>query len=71
MQVGEETGRKRQQRQAENIAWEEIAERAYLISQSEEGGTDLENWLRAERELQEAVRVVRKPRGKKDGLTNT
>ena len=32
---------------------ERIAERAYLISQSDQAGTDEENWLRAERELQE------------------
>jgi hypothetical protein len=31
-----------------------IAERAYLISQSGEGSSDLENWLRAEAELQTA-----------------
>jgi Protein of unknown function (DUF2934) len=30
-----------------------IAERAYLISQSEQAGSDEENWLRAERELLE------------------
>ena len=32
---------------------ERIAERAYLISQSDQAGTDEENWMRAERELQE------------------
>ena len=32
---------------------ERIAERAYLISQSDQAGTDEENWLRAEQELQE------------------
>ena len=32
---------------------ERIAERAYLISQSEQAGSDEENWLRAERELRE------------------
>lgn len=31
-----------------------IAERAYLISQSGEGASDVENWLRAEAELQSA-----------------
>ena len=31
-----------------------IAERAYLISQSGEGTSDVENWLRAEAELQSA-----------------
>jgi hypothetical protein len=35
------------------ITRERIAERAYLISQSDQAGTDEENWLRAEQELQE------------------
>jgi hypothetical protein len=35
------------------VTRESIAERAYLISQSDQAGTDEENWLRAERELQE------------------
>jgi len=36
------------------ITRERIAERAYLISQSEQAGSDdEENWLRAERELME------------------
>lgn len=35
------------------ITRERIAERAYLISQSDRAGTDEENWLRAEQELQE------------------
>ena len=35
------------------VTRERIAERAYLISQSDQAGTDEENWLRAERELQE------------------
>ena len=35
------------------ITRERIAERAYLISQSDQAGTDEENWLRAERELQQ------------------
>jgi len=35
------------------VTREMIAERAYLISQSDDAGTDEENWLRAERELQE------------------
>jgi hypothetical protein len=30
-----------------------IAQRAYQIHVSGEGGTDLDNWLRAERELRE------------------
>jgi hypothetical protein len=33
---------------------EKIAERAYWISQSEQAGSDLENWLRAEQEIQDA-----------------
>jgi hypothetical protein len=33
------------------VTEEEIARRAYDISQSDESGTDEENWLRAEREL--------------------
>jgi len=37
----------------EPITREMIAERAYLISQSDDAGTDEENWLRAERELRE------------------
>jgi hypothetical protein len=37
----------------EPVTRERIAERAYLISQSEQGGSDEENWLRAERELLE------------------
>ena len=37
----------------EPITREKIAERAYLISQSDQAGTDEENWLRAEQELQE------------------
>jgi DUF2934 family protein len=35
------------------ITQEMIAERAYHISQSEEGGTDEENWYRAEAELRQ------------------
>jgi hypothetical protein len=35
------------------VTRERIAERAHLISQSDQAGTDEENWLRAERELQE------------------
>jgi hypothetical protein len=37
---------------SEQVMRERIAERAYWISQSEEAGSDEENWLRAERELQ-------------------
>jgi hypothetical protein len=38
---------------APEITQEMIAERAYHISQSGEGGTDEENWHRAEAELRE------------------
>jgi len=38
------------------ITDEEIARRAYEISQSGESGTDEENWLRAERELLSGLR---------------
>jgi hypothetical protein len=38
---------------APEIAQEMIAERAYHISESGEGGTDEENWLRAEAELRQ------------------
>ena len=37
----------------EPVTRERIAERAYLISQSEQAGSNEENWLRAERELLE------------------
>ena len=37
----------------EPITRDKIAERAHLISQSDQAGTDEENWLRAERELRE------------------
>ena len=37
----------------EPITEERIAERAFLISQSDRAGTAEENWLRAERELRE------------------
>ena len=37
----------------EPVRRERIAERAYLISQSEQTASDEENWLRAERELLE------------------
>ncbi len=37
---------------SEQVRRERIAERAYWISQSEEAGSDEENWLRAEQELQ-------------------
>ncbi len=35
------------------VTRERIAERAHLISQSDQAGTDEENWLRAEQELRE------------------
>ena len=38
---------------APEITQEMIAERAYHISQSGEGGTDQENWHRAEAELRQ------------------
>jgi DUF2934 family protein len=38
---------------APEITHEMIAERAYHISQSGEGGTDEENWHRAEAELRQ------------------
>jgi fibronectin type 3 domain-containing protein len=38
---------------APEITQEMIAERAYHISQSGEGGTDEENWHRAEAELRQ------------------
>lgn len=38
--------------ESEQVMRERIAERAYWISQSEDAGSDEENWLRAERELQ-------------------
>jgi hypothetical protein len=38
---------------APEITQEMIAERAYHISQSREGGTDEENWHRAEAELRQ------------------
>jgi len=37
---------------SEQVMRERIAERAYWISQSEDSGSDEENWLRAEQELQ-------------------
>jgi Protein of unknown function (DUF2934) len=39
-------------RDPEQVMRKRIAERAYWISQSEEAGSDEENWLRAEQELQ-------------------
>ena len=37
-----------------DVTYEMIAERAYHISQSGDGGTDEENWHRAEEELKAA-----------------
>jgi hypothetical protein len=39
-------------RELEEMRHEAIALRAYEISLSSEAGSDLDNWLRAERELQ-------------------
>jgi hypothetical protein len=36
------------------ITHELISERAYFISMSGQGGSEMENWLRAERELKNA-----------------
>jgi hypothetical protein len=38
--------------QRNEASHEKIAERAYWISRSEQAGSDVENWLRAEHELQ-------------------
>ena len=40
------------------VTRERIAERAHLISQSDQAGTDEENWLRAERELREEQELL-------------
>ena len=40
------------------VTQERIAERAHLISQSDQAGTDEENWLRAERELREEQELL-------------
>jgi hypothetical protein len=44
---------RRQGAAREPVTRERIAERAFLISQSEQAGSDEENWLRAEQELLE------------------
>jgi hypothetical protein len=55
VRAGTRKGKSRTQGSApELVTRERIAERAYLISQSEQAGSDEENWLRAERELLEA-----------------
>jgi hypothetical protein len=48
----------------EAVTWAMIAERAYHISLSEEAGSELDNWLRAEEELLGRFRVSgrRRPR---------
>jgi hypothetical protein len=43
--------------EAEEDLDEAIARRAYEISQSNESGSDLDNWLRAEAELKEDAAV--------------
>ena len=40
---------------AKQITHAQIAERAYYISQSGAGGSELDNWLRAERELRGTI----------------
>ena len=46
----------REERSAEQqVTDEEIARRAFEISLSGEGGSDLDNWLRAEAELRRPV----------------
>jgi hypothetical protein len=48
------------------ITEEKIRERAYEISQTPEGGTEEENWLRAEKELRGESRAPKpKPRARK------
>ena len=37
--------------QSKTITYEMIAKRAYEISQSPQGGSEFDNWIRAEREL--------------------
>jgi hypothetical protein len=45
------TSRARATKQAPQITAEEIAARAYEISQSDAAGSEEQNWLRAEQEL--------------------
>ena len=45
------SGREEEHSERKRITQEMIAERAYLISQSDRAGSDEENWLRAEQEL--------------------
>jgi Protein of unknown function (DUF2934) len=53
--AGTETDSPTEDSAREKVTWERIAERAYLISQSEDAGSAEENWLRAERELLEEL----------------
>jgi hypothetical protein len=49
-----ETPRRRNSKTVPGTAgWEKIAERAYFISKSAVAGSDVENWLLAERQLRE------------------
>jgi len=47
-----------QQDEAEETLDEAIARRAYEISQSEQAGSDVDNWLRAESEITEVVEAT-------------
>jgi hypothetical protein len=49
--------------QEREVTNEEIAQRAYEISQSAEAGSDDDNWLRAERELRGGNRDGEEPDG--------
>ena len=44
------------------VTYDEIARRAYEISQSQECGSDDENWWRAEQELSGPPAVIARPR---------
>jgi hypothetical protein len=44
--------------EAEEMLDQAIARRAYEISQSEESGSDVDNWLRAESEVTESAAVA-------------
>ncbi len=46
----------------QELTYEEIARRAYEISQSQERGSDEENWWRAEQELAGHTEVIARPR---------
>jgi len=45
-----------------DVAREDVARRAYEISQSAEAGTPEENWHRAERELREGSQTAPAPK---------